>query len=163
GATAHGKIRVYHQKGAALPAGWAFDADGRPTTAAAAALDGLIQPVGGHKGIGLAVVTGILSTLLSGAAYGTELGNMVDGPHAAGRRAGARSRTGPIEIAPFRRAAIAAEHVGEARRRVIVIAAHGVAMAVARVEIRRRATVGAVGSVDREAVESVANRRRMPR
>jgi len=82
GATAHGKIRVYHQKGAALPAGWAFDAAGRPTTDAAAALDGLIQPVGGHKGIGLAVITGILSTLLSGAAYGTQLGNMVDGPHA---------------------------------------------------------------------------------
>src|SRR5262245_37097950 len=82
GATAHGKIRVYHQKGASLPAGWAFDAEGRPTTDAAAALDGLIQPIGGHKGIGLAVVTGILSTLLSGAAYGTELGNMVDGPRA---------------------------------------------------------------------------------
>lgn len=82
GATAHGKIRVYHQKGAALPAGWAFDAEGRPTTDAAAALDGLIQPIGGHKGIGLAVVTGVLSTLLSGAAYGTALGNMADGPKA---------------------------------------------------------------------------------
>jgi LDH2 family malate/lactate/ureidoglycolate dehydrogenase len=82
GATAHGKIRVYHQKGAALPDGWAFDAAGRPTTDAAAALDGLIQPIGGHKGIGLAVVTGVLSTLLSSAAYGTELGNMIEGAKA---------------------------------------------------------------------------------
>src|SRR5262249_29688228 len=31
GATAHGKIRVYHQKGEPIPAGWAFDAEGQPT------------------------------------------------------------------------------------------------------------------------------------
>jgi LDH2 family malate/lactate/ureidoglycolate dehydrogenase len=82
GATAHGKIRVYHQKGHAIPEGWAFDAEGRPTTDAAAALAGLIQPIGGHKGVGLGIVMGMLSTLLSGASYGTELGNMVDGPKA---------------------------------------------------------------------------------
>jgi LDH2 family malate/lactate/ureidoglycolate dehydrogenase len=33
-----------------------------------------------YKGIGLAVAAGILSTLLSGAGYGTGSGNMVDGP-----------------------------------------------------------------------------------
>ena len=32
--------------------------------------------------MGLGIVMGMLSTLLSGAAYGTELGNMVDGPKA---------------------------------------------------------------------------------
>jgi len=79
GATAHGKIRVYAQKGETIPEGWAFDAEGRPTTDAAAALDGLIQPIGGPKGIGLAVMVGILSSVLSGAGYGTESGNMVDG------------------------------------------------------------------------------------
>ena len=82
GATAHGKIRVYHQKGIPIPEGWAFDAKGRPTTDADAALIGLIQPIGQHKGVGLGMIVGILSTLLSGAAYGTELGNMVDGPEA---------------------------------------------------------------------------------
>jgi LDH2 family malate/lactate/ureidoglycolate dehydrogenase len=82
GVTAHGKIRVYHQKGHPIPEGWAFDAEGHPTTDAAAALDGLIQPIGGHKGVGLGIVMGMLSTLLSGASYGTELGNMVDGPRA---------------------------------------------------------------------------------
>src|SRR5271154_227225 len=80
GATAHGKIRVYHQKGHPIPEGWAYDAEGRPTTDAAAAMAGLIQPVGQHKGIGLAIVMGMLSTLLSGASYGTELGDMVSGP-----------------------------------------------------------------------------------
>jgi LDH2 family malate/lactate/ureidoglycolate dehydrogenase len=82
GATAHGKIRVYHQKGHPIPEGWAYDAEGRPTTDAAAAMAGLIQPVGQHKGIGLAIVMGMLSTLLSGASYGTELGDMVAGPKA---------------------------------------------------------------------------------
>jgi LDH2 family malate/lactate/ureidoglycolate dehydrogenase len=79
GATAHGKIRVYHQKGADIPADWAFDADGNPTTDAAKALTGLIQPIGGHKGVALGMAIGMLSSLLSGAAYGAESGNMVDG------------------------------------------------------------------------------------
>ena len=84
GATAHGKIRVYRQKGLPVPAGWAFDVEGQPTTDAEAALDGLIQPIGAFKGLGLAVCMGVLSSLLSGAGYGTESGNMVDGA-AAGR------------------------------------------------------------------------------
>ena len=79
GATAHGKIRVYAQKDQQIPEGWAFDASGVPTTDAAAALDGLIQPIGGHKGIGLALMVGLLASVLSGACYGTESGNMVDG------------------------------------------------------------------------------------
>ncbi len=80
GATAHGKIEIYHQKDQPIPPDWAFDVDGKPTTDAAAALDGLIQPIGKFKGIGLAMGMGILSTLLSGAAYGSESGNMIDGP-----------------------------------------------------------------------------------
>ncbi len=79
GQTAHGKIRVYAQKGEPLPEGWAFDAEGRPTRDAAAALAGLIQPIGGPKGIGLAVMVGLLSTVLSGAAYGTASGTMETG------------------------------------------------------------------------------------
>jgi LDH2 family malate/lactate/ureidoglycolate dehydrogenase len=78
-ASSHGKIRVYQQKGLPIPDGWATDAEGRPTTDAAAALDGLLQPIGGYKGTGLALVTGLLSTLLSGAAFGTELGSLAEG------------------------------------------------------------------------------------
>jgi LDH2 family malate/lactate/ureidoglycolate dehydrogenase len=80
GATAHGRMQVYQQKGLPIPEGWAFDRDGRPTTDIDAALEGLVQPIGMYKGIGLAMAAGILSTLLSGAGYGTESGNMVDGP-----------------------------------------------------------------------------------
>jgi LDH2 family malate/lactate/ureidoglycolate dehydrogenase len=78
--SSHGKIRVYHQKGLDVPAGWAFDEEGRPTTDSARALAGLLQPIGEFKGTGLAIIMGVLSSLLSGAAFGTELGNMVDGP-----------------------------------------------------------------------------------
>ena len=80
--SSHGKIRVYHQKGLDIPDGWAFDKNGLPTTDAAAAIEGLLQPIGGYKGIGLAIVVGVLSSMLSGASYGKELGNMVDGPKA---------------------------------------------------------------------------------
>ena len=80
GATAHGRMQVYKQKGIPIPEGWAFDREGRPTTDIDEALDGLVQPIGNYKGIGLAMAAGILSTLLSGAGYGSESGNMVDGP-----------------------------------------------------------------------------------
>lgn len=79
GATAHGKIRVYHQKGTDIPEGWAFDSEGNPTTNTTKALAGLIQPIGAHKGVALGMAIGMLSSLLSGAAYGTESGNMVEG------------------------------------------------------------------------------------
>lgn len=80
GATAHGRMQVYKQKGIPIPEGWAFDKEGRPTTDIDKALEGLVQPIGMYKGIGLAMAAGVLSTLLSGAGYGTESGNMVDGP-----------------------------------------------------------------------------------
>ena len=82
GATAHGKIRVYDQKGAPIPEGWALDAEGHPTTDAGRAMKGLIQPIGGHKGVALGMMVGMLSSFLSGAGYGLETGNMVDGPTA---------------------------------------------------------------------------------
>lgn len=77
--SSHGKIRVYHQKGLAIPDGWAFNTRGEPTNDAAAAIEGLLQPIGGYKGAGLAMVFGILSAVLSEASYGTVLGNMVEG------------------------------------------------------------------------------------
>jgi LDH2 family malate/lactate/ureidoglycolate dehydrogenase len=81
-ASAHGKIRVYKQRGQDLPPGWALDSAGRPTTDPAAAIDGLLQPIGDFKGANLALIMGVLSTMLSGASYGTELGDMYAGPRA---------------------------------------------------------------------------------
>lgn len=82
GATAHGKIRIYAQKGEDIPEGWALDPSGTPTTDAFAALDGLIQPIGAHKGVGLGMAVGMLSSFLSDAGYGTGSGNMIDGAYA---------------------------------------------------------------------------------
>jgi len=79
-ASAHGKIRVFQQRGQPLPEGWALDTAGRPTTDAAAAIDGLSLPIGEFKGANLAFVMGILSSMLSGASYGSELGDMYRGP-----------------------------------------------------------------------------------
>ena len=78
---ARGKVAVHFQKGLPLPDGWAFDAEGRPTTDAAEALKGLLQPIGGPKGIGLGLVVGVITGLLTQADYGTELGSVDVGPN----------------------------------------------------------------------------------
>ena len=78
--SSHGKIRIYEQKGMRLPEGWALDREGQPTTDPNAAINGLLAPIGGFKGAGLAMIMGILSSMLSGASYGTELGSIEEGP-----------------------------------------------------------------------------------
>jgi LDH2 family malate/lactate/ureidoglycolate dehydrogenase len=79
-ASAHGKFRIHQQQGRQLPEGWALDREGRPTTDPAAALEGLMVPIGGFKGTGLAMIAGVFASLLSGAAYGAELGSLETGP-----------------------------------------------------------------------------------
>lgn len=81
-ASAYGKIRYYQQQGWDLPAGWAFDRDGRPTLDTAAALDGLLAPIGEFKGAGLGMIMGLFAALLSGSAYGTELNATNQSAHA---------------------------------------------------------------------------------
>jgi LDH2 family malate/lactate/ureidoglycolate dehydrogenase len=83
-ASAVGKIKVYAQKGLPIPPEWAYDEAGLPTTDPVVALTGLLQPIGGYKGTGLALAFGVMSALLAGGRYGTELGNIHDGPIAGG-------------------------------------------------------------------------------
>ncbi len=78
-AVSRSKIVVHQQMNRQLDDGWALDETGRPTRDPEAALRGLLKPIGGHKGTGLAIASGILSTLLSGAAFGTGLGSLEDG------------------------------------------------------------------------------------
>jgi LDH2 family malate/lactate/ureidoglycolate dehydrogenase len=61
-----------------IPEGWAMDAEGVPTTSVSTALAGLISPLGGYKGSGLAMMTEILCAVLSGGAMGNELGRIRD-------------------------------------------------------------------------------------
>ncbi|MDQ3446915.1 MAG: Ldh family oxidoreductase [Pseudomonadota bacterium] len=69
---ARGKVMIAAQQGKAIPAGWALDRDGRPTTDAKAALDGMMLPAGGVKGAMLALVVELLCTALTGAHFGFE-------------------------------------------------------------------------------------------
>jgi LDH2 family malate/lactate/ureidoglycolate dehydrogenase len=72
-AGARGRVRLAAQQGEEIPAGWALDPDGAPTTDAAAALAGVMLPMGAHKGSGIAVVNEVLSSALSGAQYLTQI------------------------------------------------------------------------------------------
>ena len=77
---ARAKIRSAAKAGERIPDSWATDRDGNPTTDPAAALGGFLQPVGGHKGYGLALVVDLIAGLLSGAAYLSHVKSWVDTP-----------------------------------------------------------------------------------
>ena len=61
---------------AQIPAGWAMDSEGVPTTDTETALKGLVMPLGGYKGSGLAMMAEILCAVLGGGAMATELGGI---------------------------------------------------------------------------------------
>jgi LDH2 family malate/lactate/ureidoglycolate dehydrogenase len=71
---AGGKLDVARARGEAIPLGWARDADGNPTTDPALGRAGSLEPVGGPKGYGLAVMLDILAGVLSGGRFGSGLG-----------------------------------------------------------------------------------------
>lgn len=75
---ARGKILTAAQKGEAIPAGWAVDVQGQPTTDAAAALKGALQPIGGAKGAALAMMVEVLAVALTGARFGFEASSFFD-------------------------------------------------------------------------------------
>ncbi len=66
---AKGKIMVAAKEGRPIPADWAWDVEGRPTTDAKAAMAGLVQPLAGYKGSGLSMLYGILGGVLGGADF----------------------------------------------------------------------------------------------
>jgi len=72
---ARGKVMVAAKEGRPIPAGWALDADGQPTTDAKAALAGSMLAIGAassSKGAMLALVVELLVTALIGAQFGFE-------------------------------------------------------------------------------------------
>jgi LDH2 family malate/lactate/ureidoglycolate dehydrogenase len=75
---ARGKIIVAAKEGKPIPADWAVGPDGAPTTDAVEALKGFVSPVGGPKGYALTMTIGLLSTMLSGAFFGSEVTHMYD-------------------------------------------------------------------------------------
>ena len=61
------RYHEYEERGEQLPEGVALDATGRPTTDPTAALKGMMVPMGGHRGYGLAVMWELLTGVLSGS------------------------------------------------------------------------------------------------
>ena len=68
--TARRKIREAMERGRPIPEGWAVDAEGRPTTDARAAMEGVALPFGGAKGSAISMLIDILAGVLSGAEFG---------------------------------------------------------------------------------------------
>ena len=68
-----GKIRMAESEDREIPATWATDADGMPTTDASVAIAGLLLPTGGPKGYGLALAIDVLTGVLSGGGFGANV------------------------------------------------------------------------------------------
>jgi (2R)-3-sulfolactate dehydrogenase (NADP+) len=74
---ARGKIMVAARENKPIPEGWATSRDGKPTTDAKAALDGMMLPFGGAKGAMLALMVELLAAALAGANFGYEAGSFL--------------------------------------------------------------------------------------
>ena len=70
---AYGKVKTKAQRGETMPEGWMMDRQGRPLTDPRRANEGFLLPIGGYKGYGLALVFGLLSGTLNGAAMGRDV------------------------------------------------------------------------------------------
>ncbi|KAK5651380.1 hypothetical protein OQA88_12537 [Cercophora sp. LCS_1] len=66
---ARGKIHKALRRGEQIPAEWALDGEGKPTTDPAEALKGVMLPMGGPKGSALAIMMDVFSGVLSGSAF----------------------------------------------------------------------------------------------
>lgn len=66
---ARGKIYKAKRRGEKIPSDWALDAEGRTTDDPEAALGGVMLPMGGPKGSGLAIMMDVFSGVLSGSAF----------------------------------------------------------------------------------------------
>jgi LDH2 family malate/lactate/ureidoglycolate dehydrogenase len=94
-AVARGKIYLAAQRGEPIPDSWALDANGVATTNAAAAIDGFVQPMGGHKGYAISLLMDVLSGVLTGSAFGRD----VRGPYEPTGRSGCGHLVIAISIA----------------------------------------------------------------
>ena len=68
-----GMMRWLQREGLPIPDTWALTPDGRRTTDPEAADQGPLLPVGDYKGYGLSLITDVLTGVLSGSLFGTEV------------------------------------------------------------------------------------------
>lgn len=80
-AAAHGKIVTAARAGRPIPADWAVDEHGDPTTDPDEALRGALVPAAGPKGFGLAFMIDVLCAGLSGGPIGRDVVPLKAGTH----------------------------------------------------------------------------------
>jgi LDH2 family malate/lactate/ureidoglycolate dehydrogenase len=85
----YGTVRQFAVSGQPMPEGWIVNSTtGEPITDARKSSEGVLLPIGGHKGSGLAIVIGLLAGVLNGAAFGRDVKDMTapgDGPSNTGQ------------------------------------------------------------------------------
>jgi L-2-hydroxycarboxylate dehydrogenase (NAD+) len=79
GQISRGKVLDHAARGLPLAPGDAVDAQGAPTTDAAAAIDGAISPFGGPKGYALGLMLELLVASLTSSAMGRDVRGTLDG------------------------------------------------------------------------------------
>lgn len=77
---AKGKVVMARKTNSEIPASWALDKEGRPTTSAEEGYYGTMRPVGDYKGSGLAFANAILSAILSNSAFGDSITRIFEEP-----------------------------------------------------------------------------------
>jgi L-2-hydroxycarboxylate dehydrogenase (NAD+) len=70
----YGTVKNYALQGRTMPEGWFVNRhDGTPLTDPRRSADGVLLPIGGYKGSGLALILGLLAGTLNGAAFGRDV------------------------------------------------------------------------------------------
>ncbi len=70
----YGTVKNYRLQGRQMPEGWMVSSrDGGPITDPERSAEGLLLPIGGYKGSGLALVLGLLAGTLNGASFGRDV------------------------------------------------------------------------------------------
>ncbi|MGW5150947.1 Ldh family oxidoreductase [Rhodococcus koreensis] len=108
-AVARGKIYLARNRGEEIPSTWAMDSAGRVTTDPAAAIDGVILPMAGHKGYAIT----FMMDILSGALTGSHTGTRVHGPYEADKVSGAGHLFIAIDVAAMGSTTAYLDSVGE--------------------------------------------------
>jgi LDH2 family malate/lactate/ureidoglycolate dehydrogenase len=70
-----GQIPWRTARGEPIPEGWYLDRNGDATTDPTEAFNGLVLPFGGYKGYGIAVMAEMITGVLTGAAFGADVGS----------------------------------------------------------------------------------------
>jgi L-2-hydroxycarboxylate dehydrogenase (NAD+) len=70
----YGTVKKYALAGRDMPEGWLIDTQtGGPLTDPKRSTEGLLLPIGGYKGSGLAIMLGLLGGVLNGATFGRDV------------------------------------------------------------------------------------------